>query len=103
MKSPGGGIPPYELNKVLGRVTLRPLMEEDRLYFVAIGGPPLLGILLAKQMHAPAIAYVVEDGTIAPQMPMPTPPFMIGAGLASSRADSSSGRRSRTVATRGSY
>jgi len=61
-------------------------MEEDRLYFVAIGGPPLLGILLAKQMHAPAIAYVVEDGTIAPQMPMPTPPFMIGAGLASSRA-----------------
>ena len=62
------------------------LMEEDRLYFVAIGGPPLLGILLAKQMHAPAIAYVVEDGTIAPQMPMPTPPFMIGAGLASSRA-----------------
>lgn len=62
------------------------LMEEDRLYFVAIGGPPLLGILLAKQMHAPAIAYVVEDGTIAPEMPMPTPPFMIGAGLASSRA-----------------
>jgi glutaconate CoA-transferase subunit B len=62
------------------------LMEEDRLYFVAIGGPPLLGILLAKQMHAPAIAYVVEDGTIAPTMPMPTPPFMIGAGLASSRA-----------------
>ena len=25
MKSPGGGIPPYELDKVLGRVTLRPL------------------------------------------------------------------------------
>ncbi|MBI5284688.1 MAG: acyl CoA--acetate/3-ketoacid CoA transferase subunit beta [Chloroflexi bacterium] len=62
------------------------LMEEDKLYFVAIGGPPLLGILLAKQLRAPAIAYVVEDGTIAPQMPMPTPPFMIGAGLASSRA-----------------
>ncbi len=62
------------------------LMEEDKLYFVAIGGPPLLGILLAKQLRAPAIAYVVEDGTIAPQVPMPTPPFMIGAGLASSRA-----------------
>ncbi len=62
------------------------LMEEDKLYFVAIGGPPLLGILLAKQLRAPSIAYVVEDGTIAPQMPMPTPPFMIGAGLASSRA-----------------
>jgi len=62
------------------------LMEEDRLYFVAIGGPPLLAILLSKQLRTPAIAYVVEDGTIAPEMPMPTPPFMIGAGLASRRA-----------------
>lgn len=62
------------------------LMEEDRLYFVAIGGPPLLAILLAKQLRTPKIAYVVEDGTIAPEMPVPTPPFMIGAGLASSRA-----------------
>ena len=62
------------------------LMEEERLYFVAIGGPPLLAILLAKRLRAPAISYVVEDGTIAPQVPLPTPPFMIGAGLASSRA-----------------
>ena len=62
------------------------MMEEERLYFVAIGGPPLLAILLAKQLHAPKIAYVVEDGTIAPEMPVPTPPFMIGTGLASSRA-----------------
>lgn len=62
------------------------LMEEEKLYFVAIGGPPLLSILLAQQLRAPKIAYVVEDGTIAPQMPMPTPPFMIGAGLASRRA-----------------
>jgi glutaconate CoA-transferase subunit B len=59
------------------------LMEEDKLNFVAIGGPPLLAILLAKQTHAPGIAYVVEDGTIAPQIPMPAPAFMIGAGLAS--------------------
>jgi glutaconate CoA-transferase subunit B len=62
------------------------MMEEDRLYFVAIGGPPLLAVLLSKQLHAPKIAYVVEDGTIAPEMPVPTPPFMIGTGLASSRA-----------------
>jgi glutaconate CoA-transferase subunit B len=62
------------------------MMEEDRLYFVAIGGPPLLAILLSKRLRTPQIAYVVEDGTIAPQMPMPTPPFMIGAGLASARA-----------------
>jgi glutaconate CoA-transferase subunit B len=62
------------------------MMDEDRLYFVAIGGPPLLAILLSKRLRTPKIAYVVEDGTIAPQMPMPTPPFMIGAGLSSSRA-----------------
>jgi glutaconate CoA-transferase subunit B len=62
------------------------MMEEDRLYFVAIGGPPLLAILLSKQLRTPKIAYVVEDGTIAPEMPVPTPPFMVGAGLASSRA-----------------
>jgi glutaconate CoA-transferase subunit B len=62
------------------------MMEEDRLYFVAIGGPPLLAVLLAKQLRTPKIAYVVEDGTIAPEMPVPTPAFMIGTGLASSRA-----------------
>ena len=62
------------------------LMEADRLYFVAIGGPPLLAVLLAKQLHAPSIAYVVEDGTIAPEMRLPAPAFMIGAGLSSARA-----------------
>ena len=39
MKSPGGGIPPYELNKVLGRVTLRPLTEDDFLSFEVLGKP----------------------------------------------------------------
>jgi N-acetylneuraminate synthase/sialic acid synthase len=29
MKSPGGGIPPYELDAVIGRVTLKPLHEDD--------------------------------------------------------------------------
>jgi glutaconate CoA-transferase subunit B len=62
------------------------MMEEERLYFVAIGGPPLLAVLLSKRLRTPQIAYVVEDGTIAPQIPLPTPPFMIGAGLASARA-----------------
>ena len=33
MKSPGGGIPPYELENVLGRVTLKPLREDDFLSF----------------------------------------------------------------------
>jgi N-acetylneuraminate synthase/sialic acid synthase len=39
MKSPGGGIPPYDLNKVLGRVTLRPLMEDDFLTFEVLSKP----------------------------------------------------------------
>ena len=39
MKSPGGGIPPYELDKVLGRVTLRPLMEDDFLTFEVLSKP----------------------------------------------------------------
>jgi sialic acid synthase len=39
MKSPGGGIPPYELNNVLGRVTLRPLMEDDFLTFEVLSKP----------------------------------------------------------------
>jgi len=33
MKSPGGGIPPYDLDKVIGRTTLKPLHEDDFLSF----------------------------------------------------------------------
>jgi N-acetylneuraminate synthase/sialic acid synthase len=33
MKSPGGGIPPYELDKVLGHATLKPLHQDDFLTF----------------------------------------------------------------------
>jgi N-acetylneuraminate synthase/sialic acid synthase len=39
MKSPGGGIPPYELEAVLGRATLRPLMEDDFLSYEALSKP----------------------------------------------------------------
>lgn len=62
------------------------LIEEEKLYFVAIGGPPLIAVLLAKRLRAPELAYVVEDGTIAPQVPLPAPPFMIGSSVASYRA-----------------
>ena len=34
------------------------LMDEDNIYFVAIGGPPLITVLMAKRMIAPNIAYV---------------------------------------------
>ena len=33
MKSPGGGIAPYDLDKVIGRTTLKPLHEDDFLSF----------------------------------------------------------------------
>jgi N-acetylneuraminate synthase/sialic acid synthase len=39
MKSPGGGIPPYELESVLGRVTLRPLYEDDFLSLEMLSKP----------------------------------------------------------------
>ncbi len=43
------------------------LMHGDKLYFTAIGGPPLVAVLLAKRLHVPELAYIVEDGTIAPR------------------------------------
>ena len=39
MKSPGGGIPPYELDNVLGRVTLKPLHRDDFLSFDVLTKP----------------------------------------------------------------
>jgi sialic acid synthase len=39
MKSPAGGIAPYDLDKVLGRVTLKPLHEDDFLSFEVLGEP----------------------------------------------------------------
>lgn len=62
------------------------MMEQDKLYFVAIGGPPLLAVLLAKRLYSPEMAYVVEDGTIAPSVQLPAPPFLVAASAASYRA-----------------
>ena len=39
MKSPGGGIPPYELESVLGRLTLKPLYEDDFLTLEMLSKP----------------------------------------------------------------
>jgi N-acetylneuraminate synthase/sialic acid synthase len=39
MKSPAGGIPPYELQKVLGRTTLKALHEDDFLSFEVLSEP----------------------------------------------------------------
>jgi N-acetylneuraminate synthase/sialic acid synthase len=37
MKSPGGGIPPDELDRVLGSATLKPLFEDDFLTYEVLG------------------------------------------------------------------
>ena len=39
MKSPGGGIPPYELERVIGRVIAKPLYEDDFLSYEALSEP----------------------------------------------------------------
>ena len=39
MKSPAGGIPPYELENVIGRMTLKPLFEDDCLSFEVLSEP----------------------------------------------------------------
>jgi N-acetylneuraminate synthase/sialic acid synthase len=38
LKSPGDGLPPYELEKVIGRVTLQPLSEDDDITFDVLNG-----------------------------------------------------------------
>ena len=39
MKSPGGGIPPYDLENVVGRIALRALYEDDFLSFEMLSKP----------------------------------------------------------------
>jgi N-acetylneuraminate synthase/sialic acid synthase len=38
LKSPGDGLPPYEMEKVIGRVTLQPLSEDDDITFDLLNG-----------------------------------------------------------------
>ena len=38
LKSPGDGLPPYEMEKVIGRVTLKPLSEDDDITFDVLNG-----------------------------------------------------------------
>ena len=38
LKSPGDGLPPYEMEKVIGRVTLQPLSEDDDIAFDVLNG-----------------------------------------------------------------
>jgi N-acetylneuraminate synthase/sialic acid synthase len=38
LKSPGDGLPPYELDKVIGRVTRQQLKEDDDITYEALNG-----------------------------------------------------------------
>ena len=37
-KSPGDGVPPYELDKMIGRVTLRKIAKDEGITFNALNG-----------------------------------------------------------------
>jgi glutaconate CoA-transferase subunit B len=59
--------------------TIANMIEEDKLYFVQMAGPPLFAILLAKRMRTPEVGFLVEEGAIAPSPSFPLPRMMLGA------------------------
>jgi glutaconate CoA-transferase subunit B len=67
-------------------ITVARLVEEDKLYFVQMAGPPLIAMLLAKRLRAPGVGYVVEEGAVTPQVRLPQPEFLIGASVSHFRA-----------------
>jgi glutaconate CoA-transferase, subunit B len=62
------------------------IIEEDKLYFVQMAGAPLMAVLLAKRTRAPDVAYVVEEGAVAPNPSFPLPRMMLGASRSHYRA-----------------
>ena len=62
------------------------IIEEDKLYFVQMAGAPLMALLLAKRLRAPAVGYVVEEGAICPEPDFPLPRMMLGASRSHYRA-----------------
>jgi glutaconate CoA-transferase, subunit B len=64
--------------------TVARMIEEDKIYYVTAGGPPLLSMLLAMKFQASKATYVLENGTIGPKPILPLDPFMT---LISSKSD----------------
>ena len=62
MKSPGGGIPPYELDKVIGRVTLKPLHEDDFLSFEVLSKPTPSSRVRERTRSASTTSVAVVTG-----------------------------------------
>jgi sialic acid synthase len=42
IKSPGDGLPPYEIDKVIGRVTRQSVKEDDDIKFEMLNGSEIL-------------------------------------------------------------
>ncbi len=59
MKSPGDGLPPYELDRLLGRTLRHPVREDSTLTF------ELLEELLPEAQAANRLAWVTLDGRVA--------------------------------------
>ncbi len=66
--------------------TVARLVEEDKLYFVQMAGPPLMAVLLAKRMRTPNVGYVVEEGAVTPSPTFPLARMMLGASRSHYRA-----------------
>ncbi len=62
------------------------IIEEDKLYFVQMAGPPLMALLLAKRLRVPGVGYVVEEGAVCPEPSFPLPRMMLGASRSHYRA-----------------
>ena len=66
--------------------TVARLVEEDKLYFTQMAGPPLMAVLMAKRMRTPNVGYVVEEGAVAPSPTFPLWRMMLGASRSHYRA-----------------
>ncbi len=64
--------------------TVARMIEEDKIYYIAAGGPPYLSMLLAMNRHASNVTYALENGTIGPNPDLPLDLFMT---LVSSKSD----------------
>jgi len=59
------------------------MIDENYIYWVGAGGEPMSSALLAKQVHAPNLQYLTEDGVVGPEPLLPFDPLMT---LVASRA-----------------
>lgn len=59
------------------------MIDERYIYWVGAGGEPMSSALLAKQVHAPNLQYLTEDGVVGPEPLLPFDPLMT---LVASRA-----------------